>query len=430
MLAHVPVTPIDIEEYRPIVGDATIDELRALSEPLRGMVVHHVNATAFGGGVAEILQSLVPILQSLGIRAEWRVIRGADEFFSLTKRIHNSLQGLYAPFTPDDQQVYLRYQESNAALVESEADVTVVHDPQPAGLFPALIQLREHHPGGGWIWRCHIDLTEAQPDVWDFVASQIAPYDAVVFSLEQFVRQVREGQILRVLAPAIDPRTPKNAALSLESSRSIVARHGVDPDRPFLLQVSRFDPWKDPQGVIDVYRMIKQVIPRAQLVLIASMADDDPEGWSYYERTARRAGEDFDIHLLSNLNGVGNVEVNAFQQLATVVLQKSIREGFGLTVTEALWKARPVVASNAGGIPLQIINGKTGYLVGNNVQCAAGALRLLQKPRVAARIGRNGREHVRRHFLITRLVRDELMLYRDVLRQRALAGGERQPISQ
>lgn len=410
MLSSVPVTARSLEAYRSIIGDEKIEKIRALAEPLRGARVLEVNATAFGGGVAEILTTIVPLLNDVGVHADWQVIRGADEFFNVTKAMHNSLQGMLLNWTPQMRDIWVRYNEMNAQLFDEDYDFIIVHDPQPAGLLGLKTKLDGKRPAGKWAWRCHIDLTEAQVEVWELLRPYVEDYDSTIFTMPEYVQPDMKGRVF-IVPPAIDPLSPKNVDISTETAEEILLRYSVDPHRPMICQVSRFDPWKDPLGVIDVYRHLRDDIPGLQLVLIASMASDDPEGWAWYERTVRRAGEDFDIHILSNLNGVGNIEVNAFQRASQVVIQKSVREGFGLVVAEALWKSRPVVAGNVGGIPLQVLYGKTGYLVNTTAECVNRTLYLLQHPDVSARMGATGREHVREHFLMTRLLSDELSIF-------------------
>jgi trehalose synthase len=403
--------PKSLDSYRDIIGEQRIEEIRRLAARLAGKRVLHINATAFGGGVAEILATLVPLMHDIGLRADWQVMRGAEEFYAVTKAMHNSLQGMRLEWTEQMQSIWLRYNQINADLFDEEYDFVVVHDPQPAAMLGMLHQRLGARPPGKWVWRCHIDLTEAQAEVWDLIHPYIEQYDAAIFTMDEYVKADLVGPRILSIPPAIDPLSPKNVDLSDITAHEILDRYGVDAARPMILQVSRFDPWKDPLGVIDVYRALKPDFPDLQLVLIASMAHDDPEGWAWYERTVRRAGEDYDIHILSNLNGVGNVEVNAFQRCADVVVQKSVREGFGLVVSEALWKGRPVVAGNVGGIPLQILYGKTGYLVNTTQECINRVEYLLRRPDVANRMGALGREHVREHFLITRYLRDYLAIF-------------------
>lgn len=426
MYGSVPTVPKRIEDYRPIVGDRRIDELIDLARPLKGARVLNINATAFGGGVAELLGTLVPLMKDLGIQADWQVIRGSDEFFNITKAIHNTLQGMFVPWTHEMRDIWLRYNALNAEAFDEDYDYIVIHDPQPAGILYFLTQQLGRRPLGKWIWRCHIDLTDAQLDVWDFLRPHVMLHDAAIFTLQGYVKSDLAMPLVAIAPPAIDPLSPKNTDLSRETVNEVLRRYGVDPKRPILLQVSRFDPWKDPMGVIDAYRLVKREVPSVQLVMIASMASDDPEGWSYYERTVRRAGEDYDIHILSNLNGVGNIEVNAFQRAADVVIQKSLREGFGLVVSEALWKGRPVVAGNVGGIPLQVIDGRTGFLVSDVPGCASRCLEFLRHPGEAVLMGKAGKEHVRHNFLSTSYLRRYLMLFQELS---SGSGKEREVIS-
>ena len=416
MLGSVPTTPKSLEAYRPIIGDEATDEILGYAAILRGARVLHVNATAFGGGVAEILGTLVPLMNDVGLNADWQVIKGADEFFHVTKAMHNSLQGMYYDWTPEMREIWLTYNKLNAELFDADYDFVVIHDPQPAAML-TFIEGRGGRPAGKWIWRCHIDLTEAQVLVWDMLRPHVERYDGAIFTLRQYVKDDLTGPHVFDVPPAIDPLSPKNTELPQETVNQILERYGVDPERPLISQISRFDPWKDPLGVVDVYRQLKGEFPDLQLVMVASMASDDPEGWDWYERTVRRAGEDFDVHVLSNLNGVGNVEVNAFQHASRVVIQKSVREGFGLVVSEALWKGKPVVGGNVGGIPLQILDGETGYLVNNAAECTEKVGLLLREPALADRLGKRGIEHVRRNFLTTRYLRDYLRIFCDLSNQ-------------
>ena len=407
MLQRVELVTKRLADYASVAGEEAIEEIRALAEPLRGARVVHINATAYGGGVAEILQTLVPLMRDAGLDAEWQVIAGADEFFAVTKACHNGLQGMEVPFTPEMQAIWQRYNQANASHFEGDYDFVVVHDPQPAGL------LHYHGPAGGrhWVWRCHIDTSHPNPAFWSFFAPYISEYEAGIFTMREYVGPGAQFRHLAIIAPTIDPLSPKNAPLPIEQAREIVARFGLDPRRPILTQVSRFDPWKDPLGVIDAYRLVKAHVPGVQLALVGSMASDDPEGWYYLDRTSRHAGQDPDIYILHNFHGVGNVEVGAFQAVSDVVIQKSTREGFGLVVAEALWKGKPVIGGNVGGIPLQVIDGETGYLVSSVEECAEKALYLLQHPDEARRMGQAGRQHVRHHFLSTRHLADYLRLF-------------------
>ena len=411
MLGSVPLTPKALDDYRPVVGDEPIEEIRSLAASLAGARVLHLNSTSFGGGVAEVLTGLVPLMNDAGLTADWQVIGASDEFYQVTKAMHNSLQGMYVNWTPQMRDIWLRHNYHCAELFDDSYDYVVVHDPQPAAI---LASLREHDSAkaaGKWVWRCHIDLTESQVQSWDVLRPYVQEYDAVIFTIPEYSKEDLNGPKLFIVPPAIDPLSAKNVDLPEGTCQAILERYGIDNRRPFISQISRFDPWKDPLGVIEAYRLIKEDFPQLQLVLVASMAHDDPEGWAWYERTVRRAGEDYDIHILSNLNGVGNVEVNAFQH-AQVVIQKSVREGFGLVVSEALWKGRPVVAGNVGGIPLQIIDGETGNLVRTTEECAERVSALLRDRDLADRMGAAGRQYVRERFLITRHLRDYLQIFR------------------
>ncbi len=406
MLNVVEVEEKSLDAYKAIVGEHVLEDIRRLARPLRGQSVVHVNATAFGGGVAEILQTLVPLMRDVGLDASWQVIEGADEFFNVTKAMHNGLQGMDIPFSEAMQAVWRRYNQLNAEAFEGRYDFVIVHDPQPAGLF----HYSQGKQGQHWAWRCHIDTSHPNPVYWNFLAPFIGEYEAGIFTMKEYVGPGVSFPHLALIPPTIDPLSPKNKEMSLEEARHIVGAFGIDPSRPLLLQVSRFDPWKDPLGVIDCYRLVKQHVPNVQLALVGSMASDDPEGWEYYDRTVRHAGEDFDIHILHNFHGVGNREVNAFQRAADVVIQKSLREGFGLVVAEAMWKGKPVVGGRVGGIPLQIVEGETGFLVTSVEECARRALFLLTHPDVARHMGTAARERVRERFLVTRHLADYLRL--------------------
>ncbi len=407
MLTRVPLKTKTLRAYAPIVGESVIQDLYMLAAPLRGAHVVHINATAYGGGVAEILQTLVPLMQDVGLDAEWQVIEGNDEFFNVTKAMHNGLQGMDIPFTEEMKHIWQAYNRRNAEQFEGEYDFVVVHDPQPAG----LLYYTNGRGGKRWVWRCHIDTSHPHPAFWNFLIPYINRYPAAIFTMKEYVGPGLSIPHLAIIPPTIDPLSEKNAPMSSDEARRIVAHYGFDPHRPLLVQVSRFDPWKDPLGVIDCYRLVKRHIPEVQLALVGAMASDDPEGWDFYDRTVRHAGEDFDIRILHNFHGVGNREVNAFQTAADVVIQKSIREGFGLVVSEAMWKGKPVVGGNVGGIRLQIIDGETGFLVNSVEECADRTLWLLQHPKEAQEMGAHAREHVRKHFLVTRLLRDYLRLF-------------------
>jgi trehalose synthase len=395
-----------LADYATIASRGLMDQIRNLAEPLAGKRVLHLSATAFGGGVAEINYTLVPLMRDAGLDTEWRVIYGQDEFFDVTKTIHNALQGADQTLTPEQQDTFRRYNRMNAEALDGEWDFVIVHDPQPAAIVENARPAGEH-----WIWRCHIDLSEPNPEVLDFLAPAIARHDAAIFHRRQYVPSGAALPPAYIWPPAIDPLAPKNMALSAEDAAYIVDQFGIDVERPLVTQVSRFDPWKDPIGVIEAWRLVRERHPGVQLALVGSMAHDDPEGWEFYTRTVEAADGDPDIYILSNLNNVGSVEVNAFQVHSAAVIQKSIREGFGLTVTEALWKSRPMVAGRVGGIVDQIQDGETGFLVDSVEGCADAVAAILDDPERARRMARSGKEYVRGHFLTPRLLRDWLALF-------------------
>jgi len=409
MLPKVPVQPRNLEQYRGIAQDEVLEEIRSLGAELRGARVVHINSTAHGGGVAEMLYTLVPLMESAGLSAEWRLMRGDQDFFTITKLFHNALQGMDIPITDEMKMKYLMVCDDNASDFDQEYDFVIVHDPQPCAMIAAL----EGTPfrRGKWIWRCHIDSTYAREDAWEFLKGYINRYDAAVFTMDQYIKSPLEVPVLAFIPPSIDPLSPKNIIPEKRVQVDIARRYGVDENRPIMLQVSRFDPWKDPLGLVDCYRRVKGRFREVQLVYLASMADDDPEGWHYYQKTYEYSAGDPDVFLLSNQQGIGNVEVSAFQAMATVVIQKSLREGFGLTVAEAMWKRKPVVAGRVGGILLQVDDGVNGFLVDRIEEAAEKVCLLLESPATAQRMGDAGHEKVRRNFLCTRHLRDYLRFF-------------------
>jgi len=390
--------------YAEEAGAEVVDHLRQLARPLAGRKVVHVNSTRAGGGVAEILACLVPLKKELGLDASWEVIEGGDQFFLATKGLHNGLQGNPVDLHPRLQESYLETNRINAERLRSrleDADFVFIHDPQPA----ALLRFCEKRKGK-WIWRCHIDASRPHRPIWRFLRDFVRPYDASIFSLAAFAQSLPHPQYL--VPPSIDPLSEKNVPLHQEEIAEVAARFQLDPERPVLAQVSRFDRFKDPVGVIQAYRLVKTRLP-VQLVLAGGAADDDPEGGAVLAEVREKAGDDPDIHVLL-LSPDAHRTVNALQRRADIVLQKSLREGFGLTVTEALWKSKPVIGGETGGITLQVINGHTGFLV-NTPEGAAFRIRyLLNRPEERESIGRKGRQLVRESFLITRQLREHLTL--------------------
>jgi len=410
MLHRVDVGTQSIAAYASSASEKMVEELRALAAPLRGARVLHLNATPYGGGVAEILRSEVPLLRDLGLAAEWQLITGDDAFFSVTKAIHNGLQGASRDLSPLERETYLANATRNAHLLDGTYDLVVIHDPQP-------LAIRQFHGNGDarWIWRCHIDTAQPHHSTWEFLQPYLRGYDAAVFTMADFVPPGLPIERVDIVPPAIDPESPKCIDLGADLARRVLRWIGVEFDRPLITQVSRFDPWKDPLGVIAAYRLVKREEPQVQLALVGSMALDDPEGWAMYRDIQQNSEDDSSIHVFTNLTGVGNIEVNAFQRLSNVVIQKSLREGFGLVVSEALWKGTPVVAGRAGGIPLQLQDGVGGFLVDSVDACAERILWLLHHSEEARAIGAAGHERVRDHFLLTRLLADDLRLYGSLL---------------
>ena len=407
MLDSVNVGNRRLSAYQGAAPDSLLEKLSEVGGSLRDLRLLYLSATPYGGGVAELLRSIVPLLNDLGLHVDWKIIKAEDEFFEITKSIHNGLQGSPVELSLGDRNAYEATSRKNAELLDGQYDVIVVHDPQPAGV-------RRYHPTRDtrWVWRCHIDTMDPNPTVLEFIRAYLEGYDAAVFTLDDFIPA--ELPVPRVVSipPAIDPMSPKNGELPNELARQVLDWIGVRLDRPLITQVARFDPWKDPLGVIEAYHVVRERFPALQLALVGSMALDDPEGWHIYEQVQAKVGRDELVYVFSNQDGIGNVEVNAFQRLSDVAVQKSLREGFGLVVSEAMWKQTPVVAARVGGIPLQMPEGIGGHLVDpDDVEaCAAAIIGLLEDPYESARLGAVGRERVREHFLLPRLLLDELTL--------------------
>jgi trehalose synthase len=393
---------IPLDDYASVIGEGELEELRALAKPLRGRTVEMINSTAVGGGVAEILNRLVPLAEELELKIRWDVMTGGDDFFDVTKSFHNALHGAPYHATPKDFEIFLAYNAHNRQRLPLDAEFMVIHDPQPA----ALIDGRAKN-GNHWVWRCHIDLSHPNRLVWDFLNAYVSRYDGAIFSSPEFARQLPIPQYL--FYPAIDPLSEKNRDLEPEFIADVLSRYGINPLRPILTQISRFDRLKDPVGVIRAYRIVKRYFD-CQLVLAGGGASDDPEGAVVLKEVLAEAHGDPDIKVLE-LPAWAPLEVNALQRASTVVIQKSLREGFGLTVSEALWKKKPVVASAVGGIPTQVIHKHTGLLA-HSVEGTAYQIRfLLSHPEIAVRLGERGHEHVKENFLITQNLKRYLTLF-------------------
>ena len=391
---------VSIEAYRSVAPKGSIDFLMRLSDRARGRRFVHVNSTRAGGGVAEILSRLVPLMREMGVKAEWEIIEGDQEFFATTKAFHNALQGKEQVFTDAMLDHYLAVNRVNAERLALDGDLVLIHDPQPAPLIDA------RPSDGKWVWRCHIDLSTPERRPWGFLRRYVSRYDAAVFSLPAFAQQLAIPQFL--VYPSIDPLSAKNRRMSTREVRHLLDRLGVPWDKPLLLQVSRFDRFKDPIGVVNAYHMVKRYHD-VRLVLAGGGATDDPEGAQVLAEVQEVAAHDPDV-LVLDLPADAHLEINALQRAATIVIQKSTREGFGLTVAEAMWKGKPVIGGATGGITVQIVYGGTGYTVSSVEGCAYWIRYLLSNPHLMQRMGDAGREHVRQNFLITRHLRDYLSL--------------------
>jgi len=390
----------ELDAYAPFVGQATIDELRVLGKRMRGRSIQHINSTAVGGGVAEILSRLVPLTRELGIDVHWDVIKGGEDFFALTKRLHNGLHGGPTTITPEDHEIFKETTEENLRTLQLGRDVVFIHDPQPVALIQAVPNRSRA------VWRCHIDVSQPAPEAWNFIRPWVVQYPAMVVSEPDFARDVDIEQFL--VAPSIDPLSDKNKELEPDFVHDVTVKHGLDPSRPIVTQVSRFDRLKDPLGVIEAYAQARRYND-CQLLLVGGGASDDPEGHQVLQECRERAAGDPDVHVIE-LPPDAHLEINALQRASTVIIQKSLREGFGLTVTEALWKAKPVIATATGGIPLQITHKYSGILTHSIDGTAYWMKQLLNAPDYARWLGQNGREHVRHNFLLIRQLRDYLIL--------------------
>jgi len=390
---------IKINDYIPIVGESVIEDLRLLAQKLKGISIKHINSTSAGGGVAEILSRMTPLLRDLEVDVYWDVIRGDERFFEVTKKFHNALHGRPEKIEQADFDIFMENSRKNINEIDTGTNIVFVHDPQPI----ALISKKTDNK---WIWRCHIDVSNPHEGVWKFLNDFIVKYDSIVFSAPIFSQPLPIKQFL--ISPSIDPLSDKNKELPQETIDAVLRKYNITLDKPIITQISRFDRLKDPVGVIEAYLEVRKYID-CQLILAGGTAVDDPEGIQVLEEVKEKAQQDPDIHIL--LLPQNDIEVNALQRASTVIVQKSIREGFGLTVTEALWKAKPVVASHVGGIPFQIKHKYSGLLC-HSVAGAAFALKqLLNSPEYAKKLGENGREHIRNNFLITRHIRDYMLLF-------------------
>ena len=404
-----------VELYERELGTLMLDSLRMLIHGLENVKVAHVNATAFGGGVAELLHRQIPLMNQLGeainFRSDWFILNVDDPaFYDMTKKCHNALQGESGQLHPEERNHYYRTLLANYGGGQlDQYDVVFIHDPQPAG----LIELYPHRRNK-WAWRCHIDTSRPNPGVWEFFSGFVKAYDLAIWTRDSFVHDRDNLREVRIIAPSIDPISPKNSEMFPEEIEATLVRYGIDAKRPIMLQVSRFDPWKQPLEVIRIYQELKAEFPGLQLVLAGSMATDDPEGMQYWEKSLRRAGEDPDVFILNNYHNIGNREINAFQRAAQVVLQYSSKEGFGLTVSEGMWKYQPVIGGKVGGIQDQIVEGESGFLVSTVDEVKDAARQLLNNEEKRKEMGMMAHQRVAEHFLITREIADYLKAIRDL----------------
>lgn len=392
---------IKLKHYEKLIGKQEVKKIRKMAEPLKGKHFIHVNSTYYGGGVAEMLTSLVPLFNDIGVITGWRIIKGNPDFFTITKKFHNALQGEDINLTSIKKKVFETVNKSNAEFTHiSEHDGIIIHDPQP---LPFINNYTKKQP---WIWRCHIDLSDPNKELWKYLKTFIMKYDATIVSRKQFKHDLKIPQY--VMPPSIDPLSPKNMEISETKINKYLKKFDIPRDKPIISQISRFDKWKDPLGVVKAFNIVRKKVD-SRLVLLGSMATDDPEGQEIYDQVIKETNGDEGIHVINFEN---NILVNAVQRASFVVVQKSIKEGFGLTVSEALWKEKPVVASNVGGISLQVKNGVNGYLVEDYEECGEAIIKLLKNPKRAEKMGKKGRGIVRDNFLITRHLQDYIKIFK------------------
>lgn len=415
MLPHVRTPIKNLEEYKRLIPELSpqMEETEKLADSLNSLKVVMVNATPRGGGVAEILRSLVPLMKGLGIEVEWYTIPPKDDFFKITKEIHNGLQGKPYNFPDHHKKEYTEHTKRIADLMKDmEADVWVMHDPQPLGVIDFL---PDFHPS---VSRMHIDLSFPNKEVWDFLLPSLKKYDRIMVSSEEFAKpEIKENSL--IVQPAIDPLSEKNRSLDLKESSNILRAYGISPEKPLVSQVARFDPWKDPLGVLEAYNIAKKEIPDLQLVLMGLfLASDDPEAFGVYEKVKKAKGDDPNVHLFADPAKLGSIKtdtlVKAVQACSEVVIQKSLREGFGLSVTEAMWKRKAVIAGNVGGVKTQIKDGENGFLVSTPEETAERIIQLIKNKQTAEKIGEKARQTVKESFLMPRLLHDYLKIFKDL----------------
>jgi trehalose synthase len=412
MYGTLALQPKVLDEYRKIAGDAAIDEIKRRAEPLQGLRVLHLSVTAFGTGVAELLNSAVPVLSDIGLSCQWQVVRPTEEFASCSKALYRSLAGISKEWSAELAETWLGYSRMNAELLTEEFDVIVVHDPQPAAIRSFVSE--DARRNTRWVFRSHLDLSDAEPAAWQALREHIKDYDALVFDADAFVHSDMPDVPLTIIPPAIDPLGPRNMELPRETIESVLLHYGIDPQRPLICQLSPCDPSCDFLGCMDIYEQVTRQIPDVQLALIAANSPEDPASVEHFDASVRRSMEYVDVHILRGTGEVGNVEINAFQRASGVVIQKGLRKGFGLWISDAQWKERPVVTASSGGLSHQVIDGVTGLLASSVDDFSEKIVRILREPELARRLGEAGRQYVQEHFLLPRLIIDELRLLGDL----------------
>lgn len=414
MYGKVGLSHRSLREYEPLVGGELLAELQRLAQPLEGLRVLHLSYTAFGTSVADLLGVAVPLLRDLGLDCQWQLVRSAPEFSAANQALYMALNSSEAPWSAELASTWLEYNRMNAGLLDREFDVIVVHDPQPLAL-PTFAA----RPGTRWVWHCHLDMAGTREDVWRLLRPHAERYDAVLFDAEDFGRPELAGPQVRIVAPCIDPLAPRNMELSPEAVTAILEQYGIDPDRPLVCQLSPFSDWTDPVGAIEAFSRAQREAPALQMVLAATYMVEDPASQASFERVAEKAAQGRDIRLFCTMSDMGNVAINALQRAAAVVMQRALGRGFGLWLSEALWKERPVVAGWAPGCRAQLVDGHSGYLCATVEEFAYRIASILADPALARRLGLAGREQVQRRFLITRLLADYLALFRELSPGRA-----------
>ncbi len=405
MLSPIEVGKKSLDNYISTAGERKIQEIKDLARKLSGSRILHINPSAFGGGVAEILFTIVPLMRDIGLEVDWFAIQGNEKIVKITDDICKGLKSNRVDITPEMQHKYMEFCQEHIANIEDKYDYIIIHTSDPVG----MVNFKEKF-SARWIWRCDLDISSPDPHTWTFLSPLIKKFDGSIFTMKQFMNRDIKFKNFAISPPTIDPLNLKNSILSQEEYKKIVQKHGVNPDRPVILQLASFHPSRDPVGIIDAYRIVKEQIPDVQLVLITFISSNNLDSWKYYEKTVRHAGEDYNIHFLSNMNGVGSIESNAFQRAASVIIKKSTKENFGIVVTEGLWKEKPVIASNVNGLSIQVVDEINGFLVNNTEEFAEKILLLLSQPELARKMGIRGKEYVRENFLITRQLKDYLTL--------------------